>query len=568
MKTLVRWHSNERVDLSDFDDATGLLDLFDEMRQTIGFTMAEGRALGADNGATETRILSGFDVTNIDAAAAGGPGFLTLNSGAAIFKLLEEGELKFGLLFGSEGDASQNLDFSGLANGDYAIWVRAVHVDGTQENRIKWDATGVTEVVENVNTRRVASWQQQITAFNAAAPSGGDWVKVWKVTKGAGPTISATLDMRHFYFEGDADSTVSQWAQEWGDGANDRNADRALYGVKDLHRAFQLLRRQVTDILGAASGHWGSAVPRHLTDLAVEHMAGGEHGSINASRVRTPAASGDLGLTLGDLAFPFTEELGYLTSAAQAFHGRLFKGDAVTFEGSGRIARSHRFYDDFTQYGNWISYATLPAEPYSATRVGTTEFKVIQTGTTKVHGGVLSIETSAGANDNGVLFAPSTWILDSDVANLGFFARLATDNAEPTTRVDKFGIYSHTAGSYFVNFVRDQGTLGNGNWWLEFWDGATYVRSDTGITPAADTFLNFYFLILDHERIAYWVTGMAYNTPTIVNINPATLAALGQRSKPILIVQNNGTAASIETYLDAWEAWDCESLSGISGLNA
>jgi hypothetical protein len=281
MYNLVKLWSDERLDLPDAEMATGLLDMFDGMRQSRVWTLPEGRNGGG--AATECRILDGFDIPTALPSAT-----LTLNRGSAIAKLIERGTLYFGLLAGEEGEASQVVDVSALPNDTYAVYVRFVFTDADSENRVFWDPSG-TEYVGHVASRREMIWSYQAVSTSAPVPSGGDWIKVAELTVAAG-VCSAVADYRHFYFEGDAVTGAGQWQAEWGT-ANDRNADRALYGVKDWHGFAQYCRTQFQTVMGLGYTWYGIPDP-DLTDLAVEHDTDGQHLAVNAKTLTLDLRAG------------------------------------------------------------------------------------------------------------------------------------------------------------------------------------------------------------------------------------------------------------------------------------
>jgi len=551
---------NQRVGLTDYEDgAGGKLVQEDQIREGRSLALPSGRTVGG--AATSARILAGF---GFEAIVFSTDDSATLNRGTAILPLLtDDSELLFGLIQADEGPAQRIIDFSTAApSSTQAVYLRATNTLATFQNRVFWNPdTGPAEFIDNVATRRVATWEVTFQDVSASPPGSGEWVKIWEVVMDGATKIASINDYRHFYFEGDASAT---YTQEWGAGANDRDSDRTLSPVTDLHRLVQLLRRQLTDIIGGVLGSWATAIPRHLTDLAVQHLAGGNHGAVVANSVRLPESPGaGIGLSLDGAGFPIMAANGVLGSI-RAPHQQTPSRRIVNFEAIGRIARPHRFYDDF-MYSNWTNLAGLPPEPYTTLRVGTTEFRVGQLGAKETQGGVMAIETSAGVNDNGQLLGPPGWVLDSDVASHSFMARVALDLVAPTTRRDSFGLFNTTASSWWLRFLRDQATLGNANWWMEVWDGATFFRSDSGIASTANVFKNFYFCITGEDTLDYWITGMA--APLTLSLSPSSLSGLGQRTLPIMRTENNGTATAIESYLDYWEIWDDEALSLDYGQN-
>jgi hypothetical protein len=492
----------------------------------------------------------------------------TLLQGSGIFPYLDGTDLKFGLLMGDQDPASAVLDYSaaGSPANPFAIYVRAVYNPATIQNRVFWNPSGspAAEFIDNVSTRDVATWEVLSQDSTVASPGSGEWMKIYEITVVAN-LITVVTDFRHFFYEGSAHASDA-YAQEWGDGASDRMADRTIAPVTDLHRLGQLVRRQLTDIIGAASGHWGSAVPRHLTDLAVQHLSGGNHGDIVAYEIKTPSAPGaGEGIWMDGLAFPIAGSNARMGSIRTKMSAST---PALTFEACGRIAYPHRFFDDF-HYADWVSFGTAPGHRYTVLRTGVAEdIRQLPAGATPMeHGGVVAIQTTANAADSASIAGSASWVLDSDISFLGFYARIALDLAASATRIDAFGLAQMPGGgTWVVRFVRDQGRFGDGNWRFEVDDGAAgpWVGV-TGIGPTANIFQNFYWVCTGEDSFDFWVEGMA--APVQLDISPGTIAGLAQRSAIFLSTSNNAVATAIESYVDYWEIWDSAALTEAQGNN-
>ena len=63
MYKLVKWHDDERVDILDQEQATGMLALLDDMRKSRVFMLPEGRTAGVPQ--VESRVIDGFLISNI-----------------------------------------------------------------------------------------------------------------------------------------------------------------------------------------------------------------------------------------------------------------------------------------------------------------------------------------------------------------------------------------------------------------------------------------------------------------------------------------------------------------------
>lgn len=263
MKQLIRVHADERIDMPDFEAVGGLLELYDQLRTNEAIWLPTGRGTGAFTLPTETRIFKGFDIYDISTSTC------KLRRGSGLLKLLDQGELKMGIVAGGIGEEYQVIDVSGWSNGDYWIAIRVLYTDAEMENRVHWNVGGTpAEYVDFVATRQSLVWQWTYSSTGAAPPTS-DWVVVAKLTVAAG-VISASADQRHLFFEGDAIAGAGQWEPEWGDGANDRDAARGAYGIGDLHLWVQAVRRQLRDII-LDTGGWYGEPNIALNQVEAEH---------------------------------------------------------------------------------------------------------------------------------------------------------------------------------------------------------------------------------------------------------------------------------------------------------
>jgi hypothetical protein len=271
---LPNWLSLERVGRPDFRAATGLLILGDFLRQNRNILLPTGRAVGETD--YDARVISdfGWQQTII------GSGLVRdLIRGVGLFPYLDEedGTVKHAILFADEGSQTIQVDFTSAADGvAQAVYVRFIYSPATFANRVFWNPSAgpAAEYINNIATRLVPQWE--VTFQAATLPSPGDeWVKIWEITKSTGPSeITAATDFRHFFFEGSANAT-DDYGHEWGDGANDRDANRALYGVNDFHLILQAIRRQLADIIGdpAANHRWEKVPAIELLSLNRDHYS-------------------------------------------------------------------------------------------------------------------------------------------------------------------------------------------------------------------------------------------------------------------------------------------------------
>jgi len=233
---LLQAATNERLDLNDFEflASEGLQDLANEP-----FEAFVTNPLGV-----RSWVVEGFALTNVIADQ------LTATKGRAILASRENGVVKYGNL-ASWGDATKIVDLGATASGTYNVYVRFEYVDGDSESRIFWNpAGGGSEVTGTIPTRKNANWSMRV---EAGSP-GAEWLKVGEVIVSAGLTLS---DHRNLYFEGSVPDTYeSGWSSDGGGSANDRNADRQQYGVKDLQTFTAAMRQSLEDIKGRGLRRW------------------------------------------------------------------------------------------------------------------------------------------------------------------------------------------------------------------------------------------------------------------------------------------------------------------------
>lgn len=237
---------NERVGLSDMEDgAGGNLVLADQIRQSRILLLPEGRSSNLAN--SPARVFSGFDFEPFTPNTVNQ---LTIRRGSGILPLFDEkARLSFGLVSGEEGPDTLIVDFStATASTVQSVYVRATQTRGAYQNRVFWNPAGPNEFPDNIATRYVAGWSVEARQVGASPPGYGEFVKVAEVALDGAGLVASVTDYRQFYYEGDA---ANSFAHEWGDGANDRDADRATYGISDSHMWAQLIRRQLSDLIGA-----------------------------------------------------------------------------------------------------------------------------------------------------------------------------------------------------------------------------------------------------------------------------------------------------------------------------
>lgn len=212
--------------------------------------------------AASDKVLGGWQIT------ANGPPDSKFNVAAGTMvgaEKLPDGTDESGVLFGLESTSPVSVDLSGqpVSPPSYNVYVRFVFNPGQPGSRIFWDDGASAEVVGSIDTREVASW----TVTAATSSPGSDWIKIGEIDwDGAAVQTADITHHRDTFFEGD-EGAGTPFDDVWGDGANDRNADRAQYGVGDLYTWVHAVRRQIQDILGG-SNKWYTAVAHSLDDAA------------------------------------------------------------------------------------------------------------------------------------------------------------------------------------------------------------------------------------------------------------------------------------------------------------
>jgi hypothetical protein len=293
MKTVL-WSANERINIPDLDDATAKLIMLELQKRARIMTLPDGNS-GRNAASASARIYSGFGLGSwtVDVSAS-----VVLSGGTGVFPLYEQGVRTFGVIMGEMQPSSQTLNVAALGDDTYGLYVRYVRAPAETRNRMFWSASLAEEYSDSVATRNVPVWQWQMVSMTATQPGHGEWVLLYTIQVLTNK-IHAITDYRVFFYEGSANAAFDgPYDPEWGDNTNDRNANRALYGVSSEWQWAQLVRRQLQDIIGVK--HYTLA-PRTLTSMAAEHKSSGAHGNVYADSILctglvtcAPAAPGSL----------------------------------------------------------------------------------------------------------------------------------------------------------------------------------------------------------------------------------------------------------------------------------
>jgi hypothetical protein len=494
-------YPNQRLQLNDYE-AVAKLVLENLLRENRIFLLPDAR----DNNerGTEARVLSGFDLDNISGGTA------ILHRGTGVFPYWANGTRQFGILIGEEEPENYSLDFSLEPNDTYIVYVRLVDNSTDLENRIFWDPGAAGEYVDNVATRTTPSWQYVFQPISVAPPGNDEWVPLWAVGVNGG-NISSANPYHPMYFEGQA--WAAGYEHEWGDGANDRNANRRLYGAHDMHTFVQLVRRQIADIIGAQ--HF-SAIPLSLTAMDVEHQASGAHDLITANRV--DARSGTPGLVAGKIlqAWPNAgDPNGFSLVAGSAdlacklldmdIKADLASTKFLTQSRSGILGVPNIFYEpmlyaaandiDTAVPGNkWGRYYTAATSPtismlhveHDDAWAGGMNTKIVTTAVASQFAGIRTGATGNGHANAGwymlsrrpkCLVAVRAAVWANCIVDLGFWNDLSPLDSDPSRAIINVG----TTGAGGIMYGTD----------------STFVAGSTNLIPGGPTDDVLYFFVLE-----------------------------------------------------------------------
>lgn len=236
---LLKAYANERVDLVDFEFLSDS-GFQESLRQPNAQFLTD--PLGQ-----RSWVLDGFDITAIPATKQ-----VQVDLGRAILGQREGALVHYGALT-IEGDANKIIDMGPLTpNTGYGLYVRFEYVDGDTSSRIFWNPAGTgSEIAQSVATRRQANWSMRIELTSP----GGEWLRIATLDNTITPV--GVTDERPLYFEGEVhNSYQSGWSSEGGGIANDRNANRQQYGVKDMQTFTAAMRQCLEDIKGRGLRRW------------------------------------------------------------------------------------------------------------------------------------------------------------------------------------------------------------------------------------------------------------------------------------------------------------------------
>lgn len=249
-RDMVNWNSNQRADIGDVKAQQR--NQRSDLRRTIE------NLFFAINSNGRQKIYTGFGVTPNSPADGG----VNVARGLAIGgEVLEDETYERGVVYGGDTVTSKALDFSSLGAATYGIWVRFSHDPGEPGIRVFYNPNTRAEEAQTVNTRLVHDWDATI----ASVSPGDEWQKIASVVwDGVSIDLADIANAKDMFFEGDA---AASYAHEWGDGLNDRSADRGNFGIGSIWKWVHAVRRQIEEIFDDALGtKWYETPPSNLQE--------------------------------------------------------------------------------------------------------------------------------------------------------------------------------------------------------------------------------------------------------------------------------------------------------------
>ena len=317
LKSFIKTRPGQRIDQPDFEHVADRTPR-DGLEQ-----LGQGLLTGTDT--NRHYVLSGF-TPSVNSTT------VTVAGGTALLSYRDQGELRYSTLV-TDGATSRSIDIGSFPDATYFVYVAVTLEEGTYENRAFWDTTlnPDAETTRTVATKRIEDWT---IAVETVSP-GDEWMKIAQVVKSAG---SLTLtDQREFYFEGSPVSSpaYSVTTTEWGTN-DDRNANRATYGVKSLRKFVRAVQHQLTSIIGGTG--WWSAIPAgaDLTTLLSSKLA--RDGSQTMQGNLLPDGNSTRNLGSGAANWLYLYATNIETSLAKAYNRFRASGDNGTLTGGGRSA--------------------------------------------------------------------------------------------------------------------------------------------------------------------------------------------------------------------------------------
>lgn len=169
--------------------------------------------------------------------------------------------VKYGLYI-TGGEASRDVDLASFGDGSYGVYIRGVLRETQYESRAFWEQNTANEVVRGMAVRFFEDWEYIV----ATQSPGDDWTATATITK-TGGSLVVSADLRRFFFEGQESADFDPSA-DWGT-TNDRNNDRATYGIKNFRTLARAVLAKIQDIYGGTPTNfwWKSVADRGIQNL-------------------------------------------------------------------------------------------------------------------------------------------------------------------------------------------------------------------------------------------------------------------------------------------------------------
>jgi hypothetical protein len=235
--------------------------------------------------------------------------------------------------------------------------------------------------------------------------------------------------------------------------------------------------------------------------------------------------------------------------------------EPVRFESYGRIARPHRFADDF-HHRNWTDASTVPSH-YEVTANGASSI-ARNYGVGICAGGCCKLTTGNVTGNDIRVEGPATFHLDSAKFLFRWFMRVATDGT--TDRALQIGLEEDTPGWRFrLEYDPAVYTGAPTNWHVVAQDGiGGGSATATGVAVVADTFYNVYCAVISHTLVRFWIDNPGGTPPSPIDVTVPTMSGANKTLQPNAFLETDGAYAT-NAYIDYWEFWDSEALAGASG---
>jgi hypothetical protein len=228
---------------------------------------------------------------------------------------------------------------------------------------------------------------------------------------------------------------------------------------------------------------------------------------------------------------------------------------ATVFEATGRLARAHGIFDDFTYSAN--KWKTATAAPYEYDEITSPN------GTIGILGGVFGGILDLSVDSLGIARLESQKICrcnpTGENTRINGFFRVALSTITGTTATARIALIS--TGTPYYEFGFEWSIL-NGKWRVYTRKSTTGYTYDATyrFTPSANVFSNFYCRSLSNTTVEFWTSGGGGRTTLPMPDTFLTIAA-NQWGLYAYIEDGDG-AHQYHLLLDTWEAREDRVVSG------